>query len=149
MVLLRIYQRRRCGDTDTISLTVSRCPRSRATRNLWSSFAVCETTESAADSDHGLPYVQVTGLPVIIDFYSDGCGPCRQVGRIFLAVGAWTTVIGRLAPRPYRSRKTISMVNGHSAQRQSHDFNAAGSLSGQNKEFMALKYEHTIRMVYA
>lgn len=24
-------------------------------------------------------HAEVTGLPVIIDFYSDGCGPCRQV----------------------------------------------------------------------
>ena len=24
-----------------------------------------------------------TGLPVIVDFYSDGCGPCRMIAPIF------------------------------------------------------------------
>lgn len=28
-------------------------------------------------------HAEVTGLPVIIDFYSDGCGPCRQVAPVY------------------------------------------------------------------
>ena len=28
-------------------------------------------------------HAKVTGLPVIVDFYSDGCGPCRMIAPIF------------------------------------------------------------------
>ena len=28
-------------------------------------------------------HATVTGLPVIVDFYSDGCGPCRMIAPIF------------------------------------------------------------------
>jgi len=27
-----------------------------------------------------------TGLPVIVDFYSDGCGPCRQIAPVYKQV---------------------------------------------------------------
>jgi thiol-disulfide isomerase/thioredoxin len=27
-----------------------------------------------------------TGLPVVVDFYSDGCGPCRMMAPIFKKV---------------------------------------------------------------
>ena len=58
-------------------------------------------------TDHARPCPQVTGLPVIIDFYSDGCGPCRQVrsrlgSRALCLIDLQRTihsdVIGRLAP---------------------------------------------------
>ena len=28
----------------------------------------------------------VTGLPVIVDFYSDGCGPCRMIAPVYKAL---------------------------------------------------------------
>jgi thiol-disulfide isomerase/thioredoxin len=32
-------------------------------------------------------HAQVTGLPVVVDFYSDSCGPCRMMAPIFKKVG--------------------------------------------------------------
>merc|ERR1719491_2292238 len=31
-----------------------------------------------------------TGLPVIVDFYSDGCGPCRQIAPVYQKMAAET-----------------------------------------------------------
>ena len=49
-----------------------------------------------------------TGLPVIVDYYSDGCGPCRQIAPIYKKMAkqykgkAVFTKVGRLCFSPCR-----------------------------------------------
>jgi len=45
---------------------------------------------STQEFDRVLEKHASTGLPVIVDFYSDGCGPCRQMAPIFRKVAKET-----------------------------------------------------------
>lgn len=45
---------------------------------------VSETTDSTFDSD----VLQASGTPVLVDFYSDSCGPCKQMAPVVEQVAA-------------------------------------------------------------
>mmetsp|Transcript_19271 Transcript_19271/g.31154 ORF Transcript_19271/g.31154 Transcript_19271/m.31154 type:complete len:181 (-) Transcript_19271:1689-2231(-) len=53
-----------------------------------------------------------TGLPVIVDFYSDGCGPCRMIAPIFKKTRQGNGRKGRLRQgRHQRPPRTILAVS--------------------------------------
>ncbi|KAH8046390.1 hypothetical protein JL722_13718 [Aureococcus anophagefferens] len=64
-------------------------------------------------------HAENTGLPVVVDFYSDSCGPCRMIAPVFKKLAA-----------EYKDRAIRSMPTFHfyADGRKKNEFSGAGEM---------------------